>query len=40
MLLERGGGAQKLFDERLDVRGLLRGRRWTEWVVVSTGMFN
>lgn len=33
------GSAQPLFDEQLDVRGLLRSQHATEWVIVSTGMF-
>ena len=34
------GGPQDLFDEQLDVRELWRGQDRTEWVIVSTGMFN
>jgi hypothetical protein len=33
------GSAQDLFDEKLDVRDLLRGQTDTEWVIISTGMF-
>lgn len=33
------GSAQALFDEQLEVRGLLRGQRGTGWVVVQTGVF-
>jgi len=33
------GSAQDLFDEQLDVRALLRAQEWTEWLVISTGMF-
>ena len=33
------GSAQDLFDEQLNVRDLLREQEYTEWVIVSTGMF-
>ncbi|KAK2745326.1 hypothetical protein FQN55_006231 [Onygenales sp. PD_40] len=33
------GCAQELFDEQLDVRGLLRGQDRVSWVIVSTGLF-
>ena len=33
------GSAQDLFDEQIDVRGLLRSQTNTEWIIVSTGMF-
>ncbi|EQL36808.1 hypothetical protein RJZ56_005813 [Blastomyces dermatitidis] len=33
------GSAHDLFDEQLDVRGLLRAQETTRWTVVSTGMF-
>lgn len=33
------GSAQDLFDEQLDVRGLLRAQTETDWLIVSTGMF-
>ncbi|MBA1275725.1 aromatic alcohol reductase [Stutzerimonas azotifigens] len=33
------GSPQDLFDEQLDVRGLLRAQQKTEWLIISTGMF-
>ncbi|KKZ60325.1 hypothetical protein EMCG_04939 [[Emmonsia] crescens] len=33
------GSVHDLFDEQLDVRGLLRAQQKTKWTVVSTGMF-
>lgn len=33
------GSSQPLFDEMLEVRGLLRGQGRTRWTVVSTGLF-
>ncbi len=32
------GGGQPVWDERYDVRTLLREQNVTEWVIVSTGM--
>jgi hypothetical protein len=37
-IIGRGSG-QPLFDEQLDLRGLLRSQSATSWVIVSTGMF-
>lgn len=33
------GSPQNLFDEQLEVRGLLRAQSHMEWVIISTGMF-
>lgn len=33
------GSGQPVFDEQLDVRGLLRSQKKTQWVIVSVGMF-
>ncbi|KAI0976216.1 hypothetical protein F4678DRAFT_416339 [Xylaria arbuscula] len=33
------GSAQDLFDEQLEVRGLLRAQGKADWVIVSTGLF-
>jgi hypothetical protein len=33
------GSPQDLFDEQLEVRGLLRAQNTTEWIIISTGMF-
>lgn len=33
------GSGQTLFDEQLDVRGLLRAQTAVDWVIVSTGIF-
>jgi nucleoside-diphosphate-sugar epimerase len=33
------GSGQPVFDEQLDVRGMLRGQDKTGWIIVSTGMF-
>jgi hypothetical protein len=33
------GSAQKIFDEQLEVRALLRAQSKTTWVIVSTGVF-
>lgn len=33
------GSAQDLFDEQLEVRGILRAQSATDWVIVTTGLF-
>ncbi|KAI1085852.1 isoflavone reductase family protein [Whalleya microplaca] len=33
------GSAQDLFDEQLEVRGILRSQTETDWVIVTTGLF-